>query len=188
MQIKVANFRTVEELTANFQPSDDARPLIDTNLDVLSFIGKLIKYECYADAIKCVALMLPCREAVWWSCQAVKHAAAELSRDEENALSAAEAWAFRPTEENRLLAKLMADKISNSLACAWPALAASWSAGSMSDDQESPVPPPKTLYAHAAACGVLISAVTPPDLLEEQSRRFIKQGVDIIIGGTGQVE
>ena len=103
---------TADELLKEFEltePEAEAVVIPDTAPQIS--IERLIAAGFYADAIKLLAHGLPKRESVWWACLAARKAqTAETSEDNINALLATEAWAKKPTEENRLRCKALGEK------------------------------------------------------------------------------
>ena len=184
-QLKIANMHTARELMIQFEPSDEALPLLDERLSALDLVNRLVENSCYADAVKCVALLLPNREAVWWACLAVKDSWLKPSRGEQLAIESAERWAIKPSEQSRQQAQQAAEKIGNSKAAAWPAMAVGWSGGSMAEPGQENIAPPSTLYAHAAACAVMLSSATDPSEIDNRCQQFIRQGLDMADGGKG---
>jgi hypothetical protein len=186
-ELKRANFHTATDLVACFEPSDEARPLYLEGLPALELVERYLENGCYADAVKCVALLLPNREAVWWACQAYRHGYADTSKEGLAVVESAEQWALQPTEENRLLAESAAQRLGTSDPAAWPAMAAGWSGGSLAPEGEDPVPPPNTLYAHAAAAAVMMAAAADPEKFTTNCERYVRQGIDMACGGTGDI-
>ncbi|MFT5577287.1 MAG: hypothetical protein ACI9WS_000036 [Paraglaciecola psychrophila] len=187
MQLQIAKTNAASDLIGQFDPSDEARPLLDKNLSALELINRLVQHACYPEAIKCVALVLPVREAVWWSCLAVKQAMETPSDDEQKAIAAAEAWAISPSEKTLLAARAAAELIGNSNTAAWPALAVGWSGNMVVEEGQDPIAAPPTLSAHATACAVTLAAAADPELSDSRSLHFIKQGLDLANGGKGNI-
>jgi hypothetical protein len=186
-QLQIAKTNAAIDLIGQFDPSDEARVLLDKNLSALELINRLAQHACYPEAIKCVALVLPAREAVWWACLAVKQALEKPSDDEQKAIAAAEAWAISPSEQTLQAARDAAELIGNSNTAAWPALAVGWSGDMVMDEGQDPIAAPPTLSAHAAACAVTLAAAVDPELSDSRSLHFIKQGLDLANGGKGTI-
>lgn len=176
------------ELLKHFELSEEARPYADRAATPAQFIDQMIERRCFNDAVKFLAHGLPRREAVWWACLAARHALpAETDAIHEAAVVAAENWATRPTEENRLIAKQLAERTAFKSAASWAATSAWWSAGSMTEPGQPEVPPPPFLYAQAVASAICLAAVLPDPLnADERYRRYLAQGLDLARGGRGE--
>jgi len=68
---------------------------VDVVLDELAAKGADV------DILRMMSVLLPPRERVWWACLAARDIVGEGPENETPSLRAAEAWVFRPTEENR---------------------------------------------------------------------------------------
>ena len=177
---------TADELLKEFEltePEAEAVVIPDTAPQIS--IERLIAAGFYADAIKLLAHGLPKRESVWWACLAARKAqTAETSEDNINALLATEAWAKKPTEENRLRCKALGEKTQYKTAASWAATAANWCTGSMTPPGEPEVQPPPFLYAHAVAgCITLAAATIDPEAIDDYYKHFLAQGINLARGG-----
>src|SRR5262249_60276058 len=83
-------------------------------------------------------------------------------RSATDAVAAAEAWVYKPTEENRRAAMSKAQATQFDTPCAWAAVAAFWSGGSMAPPDVPVVPPPPFLIGRAVSGAVMRAAVTGP--------------------------
>jgi len=93
---------TAQEVCASFALSAEAQSHLDPQITPTAFLDLLIANSLYADAMQFLARALPKREAVWWSSTCVR----DLGNNEKlpelaEGLLSAEAWVYRPTEENR---------------------------------------------------------------------------------------
>lgn len=176
------------ELLKHFELSDEGAPVADRAATPARFIEEMIAANCFNDAVKFLAHGLPRREAVWWACLAARHALVDdTDPDHEAAVVAAEAWAARPTEEHRLIAKQLAEKTAFKNAASWAATSAWWSAGSMAEPGQPEVPPPPFLYAQAVASAICLAAVLPDPLnADRRYERYLAQGIDLAMGGKGE--
>lgn len=182
---------TAAELLVHFELADEASAqhlVPDTHPRVT--VERLMDAACFLDAVKLLAHGLPKREAVWWACLAARAVQRpDTDKDNMDALLAAEAWAKKPTEDNRQLARALGIKTGHKTAASWAATAAAWSAGSLSAPAEPPVVPPEYLYAHAVAGAVSLAAVlADPEDPAEKYRLFLAQGIDLACGGNGVLQ
>jgi hypothetical protein len=153
------------------------------------FVAQLVEKGQWVDAVRYLAHAMLQREAVWWACLAARAALGSARRPSDvDSVSAAEAWVYKPTEENRRAAMTKAQATKFDTPSAWAAVAAFWSGGSMAPPDVPVVPPPPFLIGRAVAGAVMLAAVTgPADKIEPRYRLLIAQGADIAAGGNGRV-
>src|SRR5262249_38725334 len=155
-----------------------------------AFLEQLISKASLNDAVQFLAFALPKREAVWWACLCAR---SELKNPGPPlvvaALEAAEAWVYKPTEENRRAAMQKAQETAFDAAGVWAAVAAFWSGGSLSPPN-LPVVPPAPHLTGAAVCGaVTLAAVqVDPALADKKRERYIESALDIANGGSGRLK
>ena len=129
LKIKAA---TAQELSAEVPLSGEARSLLDPAMPPLAFLDALSAQAYYTDAVQFLSRALPKREAVWWSCLCTRDLPADDKQPElAGGLNAAEAWVYKPNEENRRKAEKAANAIKISHPARWTAMAAFWSGVSM---------------------------------------------------------
>ena len=177
------------ELMVHFELGDKAVEVLHPELNPQGGVQVLMAAGCYFEAIKLLAHGLPKREAVWWACLAARQLQTHET-DELNisALIAAEAWAKKPSEENRQRCKELARKTKYETPASWAATAASWSTGSLAEPGEPEVAPPEFLYAHAVAGSVtLAGGMLNVDDPTEGMKHFIEQGINLAEGGNGLI-
>src|SRR5690606_25846941 len=121
----------------------------------------------WLDAIAFLARALPKREAVWWACMCARVTAppaeeaaspegdvagpAAAGRGPARALAAAEAWVYKPSEENRRECEAAAHAAQFDSPESWAAIAAFWSGGSVAPPGGPVVPPGEDLAPRAVA-------------------------------------
>jgi hypothetical protein len=154
------------------------------------YLKTLVASPALDEAVQFMAFALPKREAVWWACLCARTQvydgapAAALA-----ALTAAEAWVYRPTEENRRAAMERAQATQFDSALIWPAVAAFWSGGSLAPANLPAVPPAPHLLGIAVSGAVTLAAVqTEPALADQKRKRYIEIAIDIANGGSGRLE
>ncbi|GAB2191712.1 hypothetical protein MAH1_33200 [Sessilibacter sp. MAH1] len=174
-------------LLSQFEVSEDAESLLSPNATTRANVEALADAGFYFDAIKLLAHALPKREAVWWACLASRQAQTpDTDQHNIDALVAAEAWAHKPTEENRQRCKALGQLTKSKTPASWAATAASWCAGSIANPGEPEVAPPAYLYAHAVAGSVTLAAsFINPDNPNEHMKYSLLQGANLASGGNG---
>jgi hypothetical protein len=184
LKIKAA---TAQEICTQYKVSLAAQPLLTEAMPPLDFISALIAGKLHQDAVHFMAHALPKREAVWWSCLCTRDIIADAGAKElMAAIQAAEAWVYRPTEENRRKAQQTAAAIEEPHSARWSAMAAFWSGGSMGPADAPEVKPAEDLTAKAAAGAILMAATGEAMKADERFARFLDYGIDIAHGGTGR--
>jgi hypothetical protein len=184
LKIKAA---TAEEAYAGFEPSDEAKAALAPGIAPMPFAQKLAEASMFADAVDFLARALPKREAVWWACVCARDLPADPKKPHvEKALKAAEAWVYRPAEENRRAAEAAANAIKDSHPARWAAMAAFWSGGSMAPPGAPEVRPAEDFTAKAVSGAVQMAAGLDPAEIEARRKGFVAYGIDIANGGNGR--
>ncbi|WP_346838559.1 hypothetical protein [Microbulbifer sp. SAOS-129_SWC] len=181
---------TAEELLQHFEVSEEAEEHLVPDTAPEVSIDRLMEVGLYPDAIKLLAHGLPKREAVWWACLAARDVQnPQTDEDNLNALTAAEGWVKKPSEEARMRCKRLGEKTKYKTPAGWAATAASWCHGSLAAEGEPVVEPPEHLYAHAVAGAVtLAAAFSDPVNPDKQFIRYLQQGLSLARGGNGRIE
>jgi len=166
-----------------------AEALLEDKLTTANYIQSLIAKELYTDAIQVLAFALPKREAVWWACLCARKTLTEKSAvTESKAIELAEAWVYKPSEENRKEILPITEATQSKSAASWAARAAFWSANNMSLTPEITIPPADGLTAKAVMGAVITAAVSGlPEKITSNYQLFLKQGIDIACGGDGRL-
>jgi hypothetical protein len=185
LKIKAA---TAQEICALYEVSPEAEPLLVPKMPPLDFVTALAAANLHGDAIEFLARALPKREAVWWSGLCAREVLPQEAPPPKlvAAVQAAEAWVYRPTEENRRKAQQSAEAITKSHPAQWTAMGAFWSGGSMAPADVPEVKPPEQATARAVAGAIVMAATVDPMQAQERFARFLNYGVDIANGGTGR--
>jgi hypothetical protein len=185
-------FAKAAEAVAGLNLTDEAKPFLKAgaNAAPAGLIGALLAAELQVDAIRVLAMALPRREAAWWACLAARDAlpASENPAGDAAALTAAETWVFKPTEENRRACFAPAQALGFATAASYAGLAVFWSGGSLAPpDAPVVIPPGDALTGTAAAAAVLLAAAREPAAIKLHYKRALAQGVDIANGGDGRL-
>jgi len=165
-----------------------ARALLQPGMAAAPFFEALTQQSLFLDAVRFLSVALPAREAVWWACVCARETLpADAPLAVADALQAAEAWVYRPSEGGRRAAKTAADAARLETAAAWSAIAAFWSGGSITAPGTPAVEPDGKLLPAAVSGAVLLAAVQrEPHRAEERYRGFLAAGTDIANGGNGK--
>ncbi len=179
----------IADVVAAAELSPEAAQLATPGMTPDRFVAAMVEKAQWVDSVRYLANALLQREAVWWACLAARAALGGAKRPSDiDSVAAAEAWVYKPTEENRRAAMTKAQATKFDTPCAWAAVAAFWSGGSMAPPDVPVVPPPPFLIGRAVAGAVMLAAVTgPADKIEPRYRHLVAQGADIAAGGNGRI-
>lgn len=170
----------------------EAQEMVPAATGPEGFVASLMDAGLLQDAVRFLAYSLKPREAVWWACLAARayiEAGHPVEPVDNEALSAAEAWVFKPDEDNRRTAYDRAMVTGFRTPASWAAMASFWSGGSIAPANLPAVPPPPNALGRAIWGAVAIATVTNPKSpqdMEARHRAFLRQGIDIAQGGNGQ--
>lgn len=169
-----ANAELETELTS------PASATIETVLEELEQKGALI------DMLRLLSVALPPRERVWWSCLAARDTLPEGAKLPPP-LAAAEAWVFKPTEENRAVAHHAVQHASMKDDTKHCAVAVQFHDGTLGPgDLAQHAAPPGGAEVSAFAMNVVaIGRSGKP--LEIAALVLIDRALDIARGGSGRV-
>lgn len=180
---------TAMEICKAVELGKEARQLLQNASLPAEYLQQLFDHELYPDAIRFLATALPKREATWWACQCARSNCGETpSVSDLKAIESAEAWVYKPTDENRLPTMMAATETEFKTAAGWAAIAAFWSGGNISPVPNSTVEPAEHLFAKAVVGAVMLAAVQDdPQKIESNYQLYLKKGIDIACGGTGKL-
>ncbi len=142
------------------------------------------------EAARLAAHALPKREAVWWACMCARAIPdPAVTPADLAALTAAEAWVRKPTDDAlRRAAMEAAQRTGFRTPEAWAAVGAFWSGGSMAPEGQPVVPPAEHLTGVAISGGVVLAAVrNRPERAPDRLARFLVAAREIAAGGAGRM-
>ena len=162
--------------------------LLQDNPTTVSFLDQLIAQKLYPDAIRFLAHALPKREAIWWACLCARHGLTDKTpANEIKAIELAEAWVYKPTEDNRKLTYPVAELTGFKSAASWAAIAAFWSGDDISPVPQAVIPPDEKLYSKAVLGAVMLAATQgEASKVTQKYELFLQQGINIANGGDGR--
>lgn len=173
--LSMANAELETELTA------PASAAVEVVLEELEQKGALI------DMLRLLSVALPARERVWWSCLAARDTLKDGNKLPPP-LAAAEAWVFKPTEENRAVAHHAVQHASMKDDTKHCAMAVQFHDGTLGpgDLAQHPAPPGGSEVSAFAMNVVAIGR--SGKTLEVAAALLIDRALDIARGGSGRVE
>jgi hypothetical protein len=187
---KKVTAKTAREIVGPGTLEPDSAELLDAEIPPESFIRTLVEKEKLQDAVKVMTRALPPREAVWWACVCARKMAA-LAEDkvETEAIEAAEAWVYEPSEKNRERAfNVVKDNDSNGagMMCA---LAAAFSAGNAPLGQGQHLDLDPGVFSQIVNGVVMVSAAEKKGkAIKDRLRTYLLSGEDIAQGGNGDIK
>lgn len=165
---------------------------LETRLDapasasVEAVLDELDAKKADIDLLRLLAIALPPRERVWWACLAARDIVGAGVEHETPSLKAAEAWVFRPSDENRDVAidsMEHADKDDVTVHCAMAVMYCDGTLGT-GDMAQMPAPPGASSIAAFAMNVEAISAKSED--FHSYIQEVIDRAVDIGRGGNGK--
>ncbi|MCX7102996.1 MAG: hypothetical protein NTX38_16325 [Methylobacter sp.] len=176
------------EICKGLDMDKQAIELLQDNPTTVSFLDQLIAQKLYPDAIRFLAHALPKREATWWACLCARHQVTDQTTvNEIKAIELAEAWVYKPTEENRKLTYPAAELTGFKSASSWAAIAAFWSGDDISPVPQAVIPPDEKLYSKAVLGAVMLAATQgEASKVTQKYELFLQQGINIANGGDGR--
>jgi len=187
------NFIKIKQPTASavcslVELDEEAKQLLQDDAVPAQYLQRLIEQQLYPDAVRFLAVALPKREAIWWACLCTRQTLSESpSPADLRAIELAEAWVYKPTEDNRQLTMPAAEATQFKTPAGWAAVAAFWSGGNISPAVGAIVPPAEDLTGKAVIGAVMLAAVQGgADKVKANYQLFLKKGIHIANGGDGR--
>ncbi len=167
--------RTAAEVTAKYAIEAEAAAIGRGAPDAKGFFAALVAAQRHRDAVTFLAYALPVREALWWASECVEDGPAK---------EACRAYVREPDDAHRRAAMAAAEAANFETPGATAAVAAFFSAGSLSEPGLPIVPPPPGLAAQTVAGAiVLASAVNgPPAQAGDRLRAYLAIGAEVADG------
>jgi len=168
--------------------TDEAKAVLLDDMTPEQYVQQLMEKALYPDAILFLAAGLSKRESTWWACLCARSGLSDKPSDTDvKAIASAEAWVYKPTQENCRLTLPAAEATEFKTAAGWSAMAAFWSGENISPTDSAVIPPPNDLTGKAVNGAVLLAAAQgEPGKVLEMQQLFINQGIDIASGGDGR--
>jgi len=140
------------------------------------------------DMLRLLSVALPARERVWWACLAARDIVGAAPENNTPALSAAEAWVFKPSPENCEKARLTVEQAEVDDDTVHCATAVQFADGTLGPGGLSHHPAPVGASEVSVFAMNLVALEKHSDRFEDYGRMLIDRALDIARGGNGQVE
>ena len=185
IKIKQAN---ACDIAQGIELDEQANTLLEDKPSTTDYLTQLIAQQLYPDAVRFLAHALPKREATWWACLCARNTLTDTPpANEIKAIELAEAWVYKPTEDNRKLTLSAAEATAYKTAASWAAIAAFWSGDDISPVPQAIVPPDDKLYAKAVIGSVMLAATQgEASKVNDNYLLFLRQGMNVASGGDGR--
>jgi hypothetical protein len=154
---------------------------VDVVLRELDQKGALI------DIMRLLSIALPARERVWWCCLAARDTLAPGAKVPPP-LAAAEAWVFKPSEENRAIAHHAVQHASMKDDTKHCAMAVQFHDGTLGPGDLAQHPAPPGGSEVSAFAMNIVAIAKSGKMLDEAAGLMIERALDIARGGSGRVE
>ena len=143
--------------------------------------------QAWVDMVRLLAVALPMREKVWWSCLAARDMLAPGAKVPPP-LAASEAWVFKPTEENRAIACHAYQQAAQKDDSKFCAMAVQFHDGTLGPGELAKHAAPPGGASMAAFAMNVVSLPYSALPFEVAIGLVIERGLDIGRGGSGQVK
>jgi hypothetical protein len=185
--IKIKQTNAVD-IAQGSELDEQASALLQHKPTTADYLHQLIELKLYPDAVRFLAHALPKREATWWACLSARNTLTDTTpANEIKAIELAEAWVYKPIEDNRKPTLAAAEASKYKTAASWAAIAAFWSGDDISPTPQAVVPPTEKLYAKAVIGAVMLAATQgEANKVNDKYLLFLQQGINIASGGDGR--
>lgn len=150
-------------------------------------LGELDSKDAWVDMLMLLGVILPARERTWWACLAARDFVGPKTDADPLPLTLAEAWVFKPTDDNRQQLRAAMDHApaeDDTVHCARAALFGDGTLGP-GDMREHPAPAGAAELSAFAMNMVALNKLS--DRFEEHKTLLIDRALDIARGGNGRV-
>lgn len=161
---------------------------LPASASVPAVLAALAEKDAKIDILRLIAVVLPPREATWWACLAARDLVGPEAKVVPPPLAAAERWVFKPTQENREIARQCFEGADQDDDTAYCAMAALYADGTLGPGEMNQHPAPPNGVSAAVFAMNLIAMRANVDRMQVYLDILIDRGLDIGRGGNGRVE
>ncbi len=161
---------------------------LPASASVPAVLAALAEKDAKIDILRLIAVVLPPREATWWACLAARDLVGPEAKVVPPPLAAAERWVFKPTQENREIARQCFEGADQDDDTAYCAMAALYADGTLGPGEMNQHPAPPNGVSAAVFAMNLIAMRANVDRMQVFLDILIDRGLDIGRGGNGRVE
>ncbi|WP_292290125.1 hypothetical protein [Marivita sp.] len=153
---------------------------------VEAVLDELDAKDAHVDLLRLLSVALPPRERVWWACLAARDIVGTGVENETPCLLAAEAWVFRPSDENRNTAIDSMDHADKNDVTTHCAMAVMYCDGTLGTGDMAQMPAPPGASSIAAFAMNVEAISTRRDDFDSYIQEVIDRAADIGRGGNGK--
>lgn len=164
------------------------RLTLPASASVPAVLAALDAQAAKIDILRLLSVVLPPREATWWACLAARDLIGAEAKVVPPPLAAAERWVFKPTQENREVARQCFEGADQDDDTAYCAMAALYADGTLGPGEMNQHPAPPNGVSAAVFAMNLIAMRANVDRMQVHLDILIDRGLDIGRGGNGRVE
>lgn len=164
------------------------RLTLPASASVPAVLAALDAQAAKIDILRLLSVALPPREATWWACLAARDLIGAEAKVVPPPLAAAERWVFKPTQENREVARQCFEGADQDDDTAYCAMAALYADGTLGPGEMNQHPAPPNGVSAAVFAMNLIAMRANVDRMQVHLDILIDRGLDIGRGGNGRVE
>ncbi|MEM6372384.1 MAG: hypothetical protein AAF727_06345 [Pseudomonadota bacterium] len=155
------------------------------NASVQTVLEELDAADAPVDILRLLSVSLPARESVWWACIAGRDVLGPEGKS--LCLSAAEAWVFEPSPENREKLRLVLENEATGDKTAPCATAAYYAPGNLGEGDMADIAAPVGVVS-ACCFGMNLKILKVGPLPERCFQVAIDRALDIARGGNGKIQ
>ena len=174
-------------LLANANAELETQIVAPASAPVEVVLRELDQKGALIDIMRLLSIALPARERVWWCCLAARDLLPPGAKVPPP-LAAAEAWVFKPSEENRAIAHHAVQHASMKDDTKHCAMAVQFHDGTLGPGDLAQHPAPPGGSEVSAFAMNIVAIAKSGKMLDEAAGLMIERALDIARGGSGRVE
>lgn len=154
---------------------------------VEAVLAELDQKGALIDMLRLLSVALPPRERIWWACLAARDTLAE-GAPAPPPLKAAEAWVFKPSDENRAAAIASIEQAAPDDTSVHCATAVQFSDGTLGVGDLAEYPGPPGASETLAFAMNVVALGERADDFDAYGAHLIDRALDVARGGSGRIE
>jgi hypothetical protein len=177
------------KLLANANTKLQTKLAAPASAPVPAVLKELEEKAAKIDILRLLSVAIPAREATWWACLAARDLIGGPDvKPVPPPLASAERWVFKPTQENRQLARAAFESAEMDDDTAYCAMAALYADGTLGPGEMNQHPAPPNGVSAAVFAMNLIAMRANVERMQVYLDILIDRGLDIARGGNGRAE
>ncbi len=177
------------KLLANANTKLQTKLAAPASAPVGAVLKELDEKSAKIDILRLLSVAIPPREATWWACLAARDLIGGPDvKPVPPPLATAERWVFKPTQENRQLAREAFEGAEMDDDTAYCAMAALYADGTLGPGDMNQHPAPPNGVSAAVLAMNMIAMRANVERMQVYLDILIDRGLDIARGGNGKAE